>query len=389
MDRAHDWLAPWRAAGEVHWDDKGKTYTFPSGATLTFGYLQTATDRLRYQGAEFQFVGFDELTQFPEGSYTYLFSRLRKPDGMPVPIRMRAASNPGGPGHDWVKLRFNLGLDPATGLRLPPPAGRYFIPAKLADNPHVDHASYLESLSNLSPVERAQLVEGDWGARPPGEMFRREWFYDHLVSIVPAGLRYVRRWDLAATKKRKPGDDPDWTSGHLMGWDPKDRIAYCVDQLRLQDTPGAVAKLIHSTAKADRLRYGRVAVRMEQEPGSAGVAVIEAYQKLLAGHDFAGIRSTGSKTDRALPWARYAEGGLIRVLEAPWVPDWVAEHEAFPQESVHDDQVDSTAGAFLDLAGATQPISAVVAPASSRELTSRSLADNPYHSDRGRLRRVV
>jgi len=62
MDRAKSWLRP----KGIHWDEKNKRFTFPSGATLTFGYLDTEQDRYRYQGAELQFIGFDELTQFPE-----------------------------------------------------------------------------------------------------------------------------------------------------------------------------------------------------------------------------------------------------------------------------------------------------------------------------------
>jgi predicted phage terminase large subunit-like protein len=95
MDRAHQWLR----GTDAHWSDQKKTYTFPSGATLTFGYLQTDADKFRYQGSELCFIGWDELTQFPETSYRYLFSRLRKPANVEVPLRLRSASNPGGVGH--------------------------------------------------------------------------------------------------------------------------------------------------------------------------------------------------------------------------------------------------------------------------------------------------
>src|SRR5882724_12911124 len=72
MDRAHDWL---QGTGAV-WHGQDKRWTFPSGATLTFGYCETARDVYRYQGMEVQFVGVDELTQWPEQSYRYLLSRL-------------------------------------------------------------------------------------------------------------------------------------------------------------------------------------------------------------------------------------------------------------------------------------------------------------------------
>jgi hypothetical protein len=79
---------------------KGKTWSFPSGATLT----------------------------------------------SPIPLRMRAASNPGGIGHDWVRQRF---------LIEGPSQGRVFVPAKLADNPHLDQREYFSSLSQLDPVTKA------------------------------------------------------------------------------------------------------------------------------------------------------------------------------------------------------------------------------------------
>lgn len=97
MDRAIQWLRPHPA---VKWNADTKTFTFPSGATISFGYLQSREDHLRYQGAALQAVLWDELTQFPdERQYRYLFSRLRRLEGFKVPLRMRAASNPGGPGH--------------------------------------------------------------------------------------------------------------------------------------------------------------------------------------------------------------------------------------------------------------------------------------------------
>ncbi|USK77743.1 terminase large subunit domain-containing protein [Peribacillus frigoritolerans] len=96
MDRAHNWLD----TTDAHWKEATKQWIFPSGATLNFAYLATENDKYNYQGPEFQFVGFDELTQFEESQYRYLFSRLRRLQGSKVPIRARVSSNPGGRGHD-------------------------------------------------------------------------------------------------------------------------------------------------------------------------------------------------------------------------------------------------------------------------------------------------
>lgn len=100
MDVAQQWLTPFKKAHEVRWIDRRKTWVFPSGAKLTFGYLEGPKDKYRYSSAAFHFIGFDEATAFDEEDYTFLFSRCRRTKQMvDVPLRIRAASNPGQVGH--------------------------------------------------------------------------------------------------------------------------------------------------------------------------------------------------------------------------------------------------------------------------------------------------
>jgi hypothetical protein len=177
MDRAKEWLI----GTDARWSEKDFRFTFPSSATLSFGYLQHSNDRYRYASAEFQFIGFDELTQFEEADYTFLFSRLRRPeipDDAPeqvrkhrellshVPLRMRTASNPGGRGHEWVKRRYvdRLPSEDDPDDTLERARRRIFIPASLKDNPHVDREGYRRMLANLTRVERLRLEQGDWNA---------------------------------------------------------------------------------------------------------------------------------------------------------------------------------------------------------------------------------
>ena len=48
------------------------TWTFKSGATIELAYLERDRDVHRYQGAEYHFVGFDELPHFTEHQYLSL-----------------------------------------------------------------------------------------------------------------------------------------------------------------------------------------------------------------------------------------------------------------------------------------------------------------------------
>lgn len=161
--------------------ERDKTWVFPSGATLWMSYLDSEDDVTRYQGQAFQWIGFDELTQWPTPyAWNYLRSRLRGDKG--AGLYMRATTNPGGVGMQWVKKMF---VDPApwgkafwatdieTGNTLTWPRGhsregeplfkRRFIPAKLWDNPYLaQDGMYEANLLSLSEPERKKLLEGNW-----------------------------------------------------------------------------------------------------------------------------------------------------------------------------------------------------------------------------------
>jgi hypothetical protein len=171
LDRSREWL---QGSG-AQWNDQRKQWRFPSRAVLAFGYLENDADVYQYQSAEYQFVAFDELTQFTARQYTYLFSRLRRLAETDVPIRMRSASNPGGIGADWVYERFipdDWQPEDAEALRVHEKQGRAFVPARLEDNPFLDQATYERSLAELDEVTRAQLRRGDWRIRPQGNIYK-------------------------------------------------------------------------------------------------------------------------------------------------------------------------------------------------------------------------
>lgn len=190
MDRAKDWLAGTGA----RWHENDKRFTFPSGAVLQFGYLEIEKHKYRYQGAEFQYIAFDELTQFTESQYRYMLSRCRRKADSTVPLRVRSASNPGGIGHDWVHKRFVK----------EPSAKRAFVPALLDDNPHLDQEAYREALANLDSTTLAQLLKGLWVRDGQGLVYK----YDderNGFAMPPAaqdGWLYVLGVDLGSSQTK-------------------------------------------------------------------------------------------------------------------------------------------------------------------------------------------
>src|SRR5210317_431768 len=184
----------------IKWSERKMTWTAPSGATLWLSYLDKDQDVTRYQGLAFSWIGFDELTQWATPySWNYMRSRLRTASA-DLPIYMRATTNPGGPGHGWVKKMF---IDPSaygkafdatdieTGEVLKYPAGhskagkslfkRRFIPARLSDNPYLsDTGDYEAMLLSLPEQQRRQLLEGDWDIKE-GAAFTE---FDRRVHVV-------------------------------------------------------------------------------------------------------------------------------------------------------------------------------------------------------------
>jgi predicted phage terminase large subunit-like protein len=336
IDLAHDWLQ----GTDATWNEQQKQWTFPSGATLSFGYLDIEKDKYQYQGAAYQFVGWDELTQFTPTQYKYLFSRRRRTNEMKaagVPMRTRAASNPGGEGHEWVKHRFFV-----EG----PEKRRVFIPAKLQDNPYLDVEEYRESLAELPLVERMQLENGDWETKEPGEWFQREWLEVIEPDAVPlVGLRVARYWDTASTKPHEGNKDPDYFCGVKLG--ELRGVYYVLHVTRFRCGPAEAEAKVEAIAHED----GKdVDVWMAQEPGSMSEMALHAYAKgPLAGFTFRGDRQTGDKRQRAKPLAAAASRKAVKLVRGAWNSEYLDELEAFPRAGVHDDQVDASSGAYEKL----------------------------------------
>lgn len=186
-------------------------WEFMNGSVIEFGYCAAEKDVLRYQGAEYDVVRFDELTHFTEEQYTYLLSRIRGVNAYPK--QMKSSTNPGGVGHGWVKRRFIDGQKPgeefadgATG------ATRIFIPSFVQDNVFLMQADkgYQKRLEQLPEAERKALLYGQWDIfdgqvftewqnNPQGYKTRR---YSHVIEpfAVPKEWRRFRTFDFGYAK---------------------------------------------------------------------------------------------------------------------------------------------------------------------------------------------
>ena len=178
-----------RAIPGAKYNSTTHTWNFPSGAKIIFGSMNHKQDRINYQGKAFDFIGFDELTHFDYDEYTYLYSRCR-PNGPGTRCYIRATTNPGGKGHNWVKDRFITAAPPMTpivqdvevednqGRKMTIKRDRIFVPATVFDNKELlsNDPGYIASLGMLPEAEKRALLMGDWNSFS-GQTFN-EWRND-------------------------------------------------------------------------------------------------------------------------------------------------------------------------------------------------------------------
>lgn len=170
-----------------------KTWFFPNGASLKFRYLERDEDAEAYKGQQFSWVCFEELTQWAKSDpVDKIRACLRSAEG--VPVFFRATSNPGGPGHGWVKARYytphplgyRIITDPESELK------RCFIPARLEHNPTLEqndptYRQRLKSLGNPALVDA--WLNGSWDIADGG-------FFDGVWS---PGKHISKRFKIPAS----------------------------------------------------------------------------------------------------------------------------------------------------------------------------------------------
>jgi hypothetical protein len=146
--------------------------SFHNGSKLFFGHIKTDADLIQYQGAEFVFIGWEELAQFTFRQWDYLKGSNRCPvktfkiDGIEYKVkpRMAGGTNPNGKGSGWVKALW-ITKKPVGEMALNyDPAEHQAIHSTYADNFVYAHdANYIQILHSIAdPVLRAAWLPGDW-----------------------------------------------------------------------------------------------------------------------------------------------------------------------------------------------------------------------------------
>jgi hypothetical protein len=283
-----------RAIPGIKFLERDKTWVAPSGATLWLSYLDREDDVSRYQGQAYTWIGFDELTQWPSPyAWDYMRTRLRTSKDSGLKLYQRATTNPGGPGHQWVKKAF---VDPAppgqafwakdldTGKVITWPKGhslegqpllkRRFIPATLHDNPYLaDDGMYEANLLSMPEHLRKQLLEGDWdisqGAAFP-EFSRR--------------LHVIEPFDIPNSWSKFRAADYGYGSHSGVLWfavSPSEQLIVYRELYVSRVIATDLADMVLEREQGEKIRYGVLDSSLWHKRGDTGPSLAE--QMILRG----------------------------------------------------------------------------------------------------------
>jgi len=288
----------------------------------------------KYQSAEFAAIGVDELTMNQRGVFDILRGSLRWP-GI-EDVRFMAATNPGGPGHLWVK---ELWIDRTFPPELEPFAHEFaYVPALPKDNPHLPGA-YWEMLASLPPDLARAWVEGDWDVFS-GQMFS-EW-RRHIHVIEPVEIPdHWQRWTGTDWGYNKPfcnlwlARDPD------SDWRVVYRELY---QAGLTD-PEQAERIKASEAQGEKIqiRLADPSMWTQRTLERQTLSTAQVYERN-------GVRLTKADNDRMTGLRRVRDGlkvdeesELPRLLVFSTCTNLIRTLPALPRDKVRVEDVDTDA----------------------------------------------
>lgn len=223
------------------YNESASKWVFPEGEELLLRHMDTPDDYWNYHGHAYPWIAFEELTSWPDDKCYKVMMSCSRSTRAGMPRKYRATTNPYGPGHNWVKMRFKLPVPPrhivgriveevsAEGEKLPP---RVAIHSTLSENrvmlatePH--YISKLRAAAR-NPAELRAWIHGDWDI-VAGGMFDDVWVPGYHVvpdiraDMIPKGWKIDRSYDHGQSRPFSVGwwaqsnGEPITVGRHILG----------------------------------------------------------------------------------------------------------------------------------------------------------------------------
>lgn len=202
---------------------KDLKWVWPTGEELLFRVMKTDDDYWNYHGQEFPYIGWNELTKYPNDSlYDAIMSCNRSsfiPDEhskksgevLPeIPLIVFSTTNPYGVGHNWVKQKFidvappgqvvtttKDVFNPRTKKREPVSKTQVRLFGSYKENRFLSPEYVMELESIKDPNKRKAWLWGDWDITSGG-MFDDVWSTEQNIVedfTIPNTWRIFRSFD--------------------------------------------------------------------------------------------------------------------------------------------------------------------------------------------------
>jgi len=199
-----EWIP--RTFPQAKYNASTHTWTWPDGETLLFRYIDHPRDYWSYHGHEYPWIGWDELTNWPDAECYDVLKSCCRSSIRGVPRRYRATANPHGPGHHWVRHRF---IDPTPNRRVirDERGERVAIKGHWRENIRLlaadpDYATRLAAATADNPDQAAAWLDGSWDI-VAGTFFGAAWHAStHVIPRfpIPPSWRMDRSFDWGSSR---------------------------------------------------------------------------------------------------------------------------------------------------------------------------------------------
>lgn len=317
VEKTRKWFP--RIFPDAKFNESDMVWTWKTGERLWLRYMERKADYQNYHGHSYPWIGWEELTNWADDScYRVMFSCCRSTH-KDVPRRVRGTTNPSGPGHNWVKQRFELPVAPgrqAGRVIVEDGQSRVAITSSLTDNRVLlfadpEYRARIKQAATSPAIERAWL-EGDWNI-VAGGMFDDLWKPGvHILPDFqpPEGWRVDRAFDWGSSKPFSVGWWAESDGSDLML--PGGRLFPTIrgDLFRIREwygcqpnTPNEGLRMLASDiAKGIVRREHTWGLRSRVVPGVADSAIFAVENGMSIAADMARPLQFGGRRIRGVSW---------------------------------------------------------------------------------------
>lgn len=343
-----------------------RTWQFLNKSSLKLRYLDRDADADRYQGHAYTFMAFDELTNWPDAKpIDKLRACLRSGDA-PIPKSFRASGNPGGVGHNWVKLRY---IDPAPPFKphydQEAETWRVFIPSTLDDNPALleNDPDYWKRVKAATAGDEALEKAwrfGDWNI-VAGGMFDDLWKPKiHVIEPfkIPKSWKVDRSFDWGSSKPFGVGwwAESDGTQAPNGRHYPRGTVFLIDEWYGWNGRPNEGCKMLAiEIGRGVKEREAEAKYRVQ--PGCADSSIFDAENGVSIADDMQKVgvkwlQADKSPGSRKIGWERirrYLKASTVWPMEEPGLfifnscLQWIRTVPSLPRDAKKRDDVDTNA----------------------------------------------